>query len=90
MSPVVVVAIPNLEGHNFPHRPGLPFPLMLFKVWKSTTEEVVLQPVRSILNDSASPLTTNRIYEAAPHETRTKYPHPPMLIQGTSAERPKE
>jgi hypothetical protein len=74
---------------SLPQPPTLP--LMLLKAWKSTPSGVALQLVRSILNESASPLTTKQIYEeAVRREAGTEYPHPPALVPGASAEQPKE
>ena len=74
------------------HSATNPFPkLMLLKAWRSTPSGVALQLVRSILNESASPLTTKQIYEEAiRREAGTKYPHPPSLALGASVEQPKE
>lgn len=63
---------------------------MALNVWKITPERAAIRLVRSILGDSASPLTTREIYEeAVRRETGQEYPHPPTVIAGASIKQPK-
>ena len=82
--------VPNSEGHNF-HSHRQLIPLMALNVWKVTPESAALRLVRTILRDSPSPLTTKEIYnEAVRREARRKYPHPPTVVAGASAQQPEK
>ena len=64
---------------------------MALNVWKVTPEGAALRLVRAILSDSPSPLTTKEIYnEAVRREAKQKYPHPPTIIAGASAQQPEK
>ena len=81
--------VPNSEGHHFRSFRQL-VPLMALNVWKITPERAAVRLVRTILSESPSPLTTKEIYqEALRREAKRKYPHPPTVVAGASAQQPE-
>ena len=80
--------VPNPEGHHFRSLRQL-VPPMALNIWKLTPERAAVRLVRAILKESPSPLTTKEIYkEAVRREAKRKYPHPPAVVAGASAQQP--
>lgn len=64
---------------------------MALNIWKVTPERAAIGLVRAILRDNPSSLTTKEIYqEAIRRETKRKYPHPPTVVAGASAQQPEK